>query len=121
MLEVLLGFISPLNVAGVVALAAVVLYVAQAIAEDRKIRSLGGYAPQRKVWLPFGLDIAYNGARSTIEHRVLEYFNEGIFSAHDCGPPLTSTGLEKYANPNRPYTCEVRVGGFGCLLSNASD
>jgi hypothetical protein len=83
MLEALLGFISPWNVAGVVVLAAVVLYAAKAIEEDRKIRSLGGYAPQRKVWLPFGLDVAYNGARSTIEHRVLEYFNEGTFFGRD--------------------------------------
>jgi hypothetical protein len=80
MLEALLGFASFWNVGCVVVLTAFVLYVAKAIEDDRKIRSLGGYAPKRKVWLPFGLDIAYNGARSTIEHRVLEYFNEGMSS-----------------------------------------
>jgi hypothetical protein len=77
MLEGLLQFVSLWNVCGVVVLVAGVLYASKAIEEDRKIRRLGGYAPQRKVWLPFGLDVAYNGARATIEHRVLEYFNEG--------------------------------------------
>jgi hypothetical protein len=112
MLEALFGFISLWNVAGVVAAAAAVLYAAKAIQEDRKIRRLGGYAPKRTVWLPFGLDIAYNGARATIEHRVLEYFNEGTFRLELTieSRLLTSTGFEKHGNPNRPYTIEFSVG-----------
>jgi hypothetical protein len=63
--------------------------------ESRKIARLGARAPTRRHFLPFGLDVVYGGVRSVVENRVLEYFEEGMM---------------QYANPNHPYTVEVRVG-----------
>jgi hypothetical protein len=79
MLEEVLKVVSLWHVVGIAILTAVLLYAGKLIDEDRRIRRLGGRAPRRRTFLPFGFDIAYNGARATVKHRVLEYFDEGIF------------------------------------------
>ena len=58
-----------------VGLLVVHFYIAR-ISENRKIRSLGLRAPNRRSW-PFGLDIAYEGVMTLNRHNTLEYFNDG--------------------------------------------
>ena len=65
--------------------------------EDRKIRRLGARAPIRRSWVPFGIDIAYQGTMSVIHNKTYEYFLEG---------------LKQYGNKNHPYTIEFHVGAY---------
>jgi hypothetical protein len=67
----------------------------QKVIEDRKIRKLGGRAPLRPAWLPWSVDLAYQGVRSVINNTTFEYMQRG---------------LKTYGNKNHPYTIELRVG-----------
>jgi hypothetical protein len=53
----------------------------QKISDDRKIRQLGGRAPLRRSWFPFGwgLDIAYQGLMAGVNNTVYDFFREGEF------------------------------------------
>jgi hypothetical protein len=95
MLEEILHHVSFLTLAIVAVVSYVLFDFVRGWIESRRIARLGARAPRRRYLLPFGLDVVYGGVRSVVENRVLEYFEEGMM---------------KYANPNRPYTVEFRVG-----------
>jgi hypothetical protein len=80
MIEELLKLITPLQVVvGIILLLLLRLFVNQ-IVEDRRIRQLGERAPSRQSWLPFGIQIAYEGVMSVKNYQTLEYFQEGTFA-----------------------------------------
>jgi len=55
----------------------VVIDFIKKVIEDGKIRRLGGRAPIRRGWLPFGIDIAYQGMQALLTNRTYEYFLNG--------------------------------------------
>lgn len=70
--------------------------------EERKIRKLGGHAPFVPDWSPLGLGFTYRAIRANLTNRNYEFWLSDVF---------------KNANPNRPYTAELRVLGQRSVLT----
>ncbi|KAI9727266.1 MAG: hypothetical protein M1828_006885 [Chrysothrix sp. TS-e1954] len=72
------------------------LWIFSYINEERKIRRLGGRAPQRKPWAPMGLAMVYDGVTSALRDDNLKFWHNNFM---------------KDGNPNNPYTLEANAGG----------
>lgn len=67
------------------------------VKEEHKIAQLGGHAPMRTSWVPFGLLFLYKAVKYTIAHEDFRLWDE-LF--------------REYGNPNNPYTAEARTLGL---------
>ncbi|PSK46543.1 hypothetical protein B9Z65_5511 [Elsinoe australis] len=70
--------------------------------EERKVRKLSGHAPFVPDWSPLGLGFTYRAIRANLTNRNYEFWLSDVF---------------KNANPNRPYTAELRVLGQRSVLT----
>jgi cytochrome P450 len=71
-------------------------------AEDHRIRSLGHRAPIRVSYVPWGLDMLYDGVNSALKHQAMGFWVR-LF--------------EKYGNPKNPYTVEAGTGSRRIILT----
>ncbi|KAF2671178.1 cytochrome P450 alkane hydroxylase-like protein [Microthyrium microscopicum] len=86
-----------------VTLGAFVVYdFVKKVRKDSKIRRLGGRAPMRKGWLPFGLDIAYSSLMSLLRNETVEHIG---------------WIMKKFGNKNHPYTVEFQVAGQRIVMT----
>ncbi|KAG8629194.1 hypothetical protein KVT40_003059 [Elsinoe batatas] len=69
---------------------------------EHKIRKLGLHAPKIPDWTPLGLGFTYKAVKANLTHRNYEFWLNSVF---------------KTANPNRPYTTELRVLGLRSILT----
>lgn len=98
------GLIEQHPVLGIV-LAALVAFLLRSfylrIQEERKISALGGHAPYRSSWVPFGLAFVFNAVKYTLQHKDIEKAGE-VFEA---------------GNPANPYTIESRTLGVRIIIT----
>ncbi|KAF2147191.1 glycoside hydrolase family 20 protein [Aplosporella prunicola CBS 121167] len=84
----------------------IVLYASRQLASginaSRRIRALGGHAPVRISYVPFGLDLVYQIVKSQNENRSLQFWRE-LFS--------------HWGNPLNPYTIETGRGGLRAVIT----
>lgn len=66
------------------------------ITYDRKIRSLGGYAPKIRNYLPLGIDFIWDGMSSGARDENLAFWHRFFM---------------RFGNPSNPYTVEGNAGG----------
>ncbi|KAI9653030.1 MAG: hypothetical protein M1831_006237 [Alyxoria varia] len=85
------------------ALAALLLFkVVQYINTERTIKRLGGHAPVRRTWLPFGLDFVYDIVRHSKKDSNLRFWHKNFMLI---------------GNPANPYTFEVDCGGERIIVT----
>jgi hypothetical protein len=95
MLEQLPSVLSATNVVGLVILFWILRSIQRWILEERLIHDLGGRAAKRTSKLPFSLDLIYQGAKHSAQHRDLDNWHSNF----------------EYGHPNNPYTVETYIGG----------
>ncbi|KAL1621697.1 hypothetical protein SLS56_009095 [Neofusicoccum ribis] len=106
MLEQLLDRLSP----STLAVLAVLLYVVRALAsridEAARLRALGGRAPVRTTYVPFGLDLVYTAVKATLRNASYDFWLDVFRGA---------------GNPANPYTVEAGVGGLRTIFTADPD
>ncbi|KAK5015392.1 hypothetical protein LTR16_003046 [Cryomyces antarcticus] len=96
MLDQLLIHVSRFNIILLLLVSLTIYYQFRLFQSNRKIRALGGHAPVRTTWLPFGIELIYNGVKYHKAQRNLELWL-GFFHG--------------YGNPANPYTIEATACG----------
>ncbi|KAF4554545.1 Cytochrome P450-like protein 67 [Elsinoe fawcettii] len=77
-------------------------YYFNLLRSELKIRRLGVHAPKIPDWTPLGLGFTYKAVKKNITHKNYDFWLNTVF---------------KNANPNRPYTTEIRVLGQRSILT----
>jgi hypothetical protein len=77
MLEEIFENVSALQLVGVGAVSLVLYSLFSRVVENLKIGRLGGRAPVRPSYLPFGIDTAARSLQNLFNHNFLPYLTEG--------------------------------------------
>ncbi|KAF2402250.1 cytochrome P450 alkane hydroxylase-like protein [Trichodelitschia bisporula] len=84
----------------------IILFVSYQIAlsalENRRINQLGGHAPIRKNYLPYGLDMLYAAITSALANKALDFW---------------LNNFQRFGRPENPWTIEAGMGKRRLILT----